>query len=64
MPEPIGVIIPQELEQMDSNNKKEKKLDRQQIIDKMRDLEREAVEKSMDVALKAYGDAFRELEKY
>jgi len=49
---------------MDSNNKKEKKLDRQQIIDKMRDLEREAVEKSMDVALKAYGDAFRELEKY
>jgi hypothetical protein len=58
LPEPIGVIIPQELEQMDSNNKKEKKLDRQQIIDKMRDLEREAV------ALNAYGDAFRELEKY
>ena len=38
--------------------------DRDQVIEKVREQERQAVEKAMDVALKVYGDAFRELEKY
>ncbi len=43
---------------------REDELDRDQVIERVREQEREAVEKAMDVALKVYRDAFRELEKY
>ena len=46
------------------NGRKKNGLSREEMVEKVRKQEREAVEKAMDVALKAYGPAFRELEKY
>lgn len=37
---------------------------REQIIEKVRKQERTAVEKAMEIAIKVYGPAFKELEKY
>ena len=37
---------------------------REQMIEKAREQERKAVEKAMEIAVKVYGPAFKELEKY
>ena len=37
---------------------------REQMIEKVRKQERAAVEKAMEIAIKVYGPAFKELEKY
>lgn len=36
----------------------------EQLVQKVRDHERKAVEKAIDIAIKIYGPAFKELEKY
>jgi len=37
---------------------------REQIIEKVREQERKAVEKAMDAIIEVYGPALKELEKY
>ena len=36
----------------------------EQMVERVREQERKAVEKAMDIAKKVYGPAFEELEKY
>jgi len=36
----------------------------QQLVEEVREREREAVRKAVEIAVKVYGPAFKELEKY